>query len=661
MRKVADKPLNMKISCLLIAFLMAFIHTDAADQQDSLLNQVNNLKGREKIDVLLKISENTRSYAPELSLEFAQQSLKNATDLGDTLLMLLSLKNLGLTFYSTNDLESSLDYFTRILMIQQQREDKQGIASAYNNIGIIYDELKRYPTALDFYHRSLEIKQKLGDYSTITNTITNIGFLYNKINNPDNAYEYFNMALIIDEQQKDTLGIFSTLNNIGLYYFHQQQYDSALRYFNSSLEKGKNLNNDYDKAHLYNNISNIYLRRNNLQPAIESYNQSLTLSEPMDAKARMITSYKGLAEIYKRLGKYRRALDYYKKQSDLKDLVYLEKNARKITEMETNYQIQQREKEIQLLKKEGEIQVLSLSKNKTVTYFLMGGLVFIFILASVLYQRNQFRIKSNKLLESQNREIARKNIDILDSIMYAKGIQDAIRPDPETLKTGIRDYFILSQARDIVNGDFYWLATVEPYLIIAVMDCTGHGVPGAFMTVMGNSLLNQIVLEQGVVSPAEILMALHSEITNTLHQEKYNQITNEGMDIGICKIHKKTKSLVFSGAKRPFYYYKNNKLKVIKGNTQSIAGALYKGERKFDEKSIQLSEGDAFYLFTDGVTDQFGGPDNKKFMYWRLKHQFNIVQSHEMAHQKEYLKAAISKWKGRNEQTDDILIMGVRV
>jgi len=214
---------------------MAFIHTDAADQQDSLLNQVNNLKGREKIDVLLKISENTRSYAPELSLEFAQQSLKNATDLGDTLLMLLSLKNLGLTFYSTNDLESSLDYFTRILMIQQQREDKQGIASAYNNIGIIYDELKRYPTALDFYHRSLEIKQKLGDYSTITNTITNIGFLYNKINNPDNAYEYFNMALIIDEQQKDTLGIFSTLNNIGLYYFHQQQYDSALRYFNSSL------------------------------------------------------------------------------------------------------------------------------------------------------------------------------------------------------------------------------------------------------------------------------------------------------------------------------------------------------------------------------------------------------------------------------------------
>lgn len=653
--------LNMKIYCFLIAFLMAFINTEAADQQDSLLNKVNNLKGREKIDVLLKISENTRSYAPELSLEFAQQSLKNATGLGDTLLMLLSLKNIGLTYYSTNDYEKSLDYFTRILKIQQQRADKQGIASAFNNIGIIYDELKRYPIALDFYHRSLDIKQKLGDYSTITNTINNIGFLFNKINNPDKAYEYFNMALNINEQQHDTLGIFNTLNNIGLYYFHQQQYDTALRYFNSSLETGNNLDNNYDKAHLYNNISNIYLSRGNLQRAIESYNQSLALSEPMDAKARMITSYHGLAEAYKRLGRYRTALDYYKKQSDLKDLVYLEKNARKITEIETNYQIQRREKEIQLLKKEGEIQVLSLSKNKTVTYFLMGGLVFIFILASVLYQRYQFRIKSNELLESQNREIARKNIDILDSIMYAKGIQDAIRPDPETLKTGINDYFILSQARDIVNGDFYWIATVEPYLIIAVMDCTGHGVPGAFMTVMGNSLLNQIVQEQGVVSPAEILMALHSEITNTLHQEKYNLITNEGMDIGICKIHKKTKSLVFSGAKRPFYYYKNNKLNVVKGNTQSVAGTLYKDERKFDEKSIQLNDGDTFYLFTDGIVDQFGGPDNKKFMNWRLKHQLNIIQPHKMADQKQYLKAAISNWKGRNEQTDDILIMGVRV
>ena len=611
--------------------------------------------------MLLKISENTRSYAPELSLEFSQQSLQGATDLRDTLLMLRSLKSIGLTYYSTNDFEQSLEYFTEILKIQERRRDNQGIASAYNNIGIIYDELKRYPTALDFYHRSLDIKEKIGDQGTIANTINNIGFLYSKINNPDKAYEYFKKALIIDEQQHDTLSIFNTLNNLGLYYFHQEEYDSAFRYFNSSLEIGSSLENNYDKAHLYNNISNIFLRRGDLLKAIESFNQSLELSEPMDAKARMITSYHGLAEAYKRLGKYRTALEYYKKQSDLKDMVYVERNTRKITEIETNYQIQQREKEIELLRKESEIQVLSLSQNRTVTYFLIGGLVFIFILASVLYQRYQFRIKSNRVLEGQNREIAKKNIDILDSIIYAKGIQDAIRPDPETLRPGIKDYFILSQARDIVNGDFYWLATVEPYLIIAVMDCTGHGVPGAFMTVMANSLLNQIVLEQGVESPGEILKALHTEITTTLHQQEYNHINSEGMDIGICKFHKETKSLVFSGAKRPLYYFKNSKLHVEKGSTHSIAGTLHREEPFFGEVDVELKEGDTFYLFTDGVIDQFGGPDNKKFMSWRLKHQLNIIQPHKMTDQKVYLEREIATWKGHNEQTDDILIMGIQV
>lgn len=651
----------MKISCSFIAILIALMGVEVSAQQDSLLNKINSLKGREKIDVLLKIAENTRSYAPELSLEFAEQSLQNATELGDTLLMLMALKSIGLTYYSTSNYEGSLEYFVRILEIQQQRSDNLGVASAYNNLGIIYDELERYPTALDFYHRSLDLKEKIGDQGTIANTINNIGFLYNKTNNHDKAYEYFSKALVIDEQQHDSLGMFNTLNNIGLYYFHQQLHDSALAYFDQALELGSDLDNNYDKAHLYNNISNIYLRKNELQRAIEYYNLSLALSEPMDAKSRMITSYKGLAEAYKRLGRYRTALDYYKKQSDLKDLVNIERNSRKITEIETNYQIQQREKEIEILRKESEIQGLNLSKNRTVTYFLLGGLILIFLLASVLYQRYQYRIKSNAVLESQNKEIAKKNIDILDSIMYAKGIQDAIRPDPQIIKAGFKDYFILSLARDIVNGDFYWLAGVDQHIIIAVMDCTGHGVPGAFMTVMANSLLNQIVSEQGVTSPSEILRTLHTEITTTFHQEEYNRINNEGMDIGICRFDIDSKQLAFAGAKRPLYYFKNHKLKVVKGNTQSVAGIFYRKDPKFDETTIQFDPGDTFYLFTDGVIDQFGGPENKKFMSWRLKHQLNIMQPHDMESQQEHLEAEISSWKGKSEQTDDILIMGVRV
>ncbi len=655
--------LNMKICGLVVVIFMGITPLYAFQQQDSLLNKVNNLKGAEKVEVLLKISENTRSYAPELSIEFANQSLESASQLSDTLLMLLALKNLGLTHYSTGDYESSLTSFSRILEIQQARNDVEGIASAYNNMGIIYDELKKFATALDFYHRSLELKRRIGDRATIANTINNIGFLYNKIDNPEKAYEYFSMALTIGRDQKDTLGMFSTYNNIGLYYFQQQQYDSALNYFNASLDVGQNLENNYDKAHLYNNIAKIHLERGNLQQAIDLYRQSLALSEPMDAKARMIASYRGLAEAFKQRGQYRAALDYYKKQSDLKDLVFSERNTRKIAEIETNYQIQQREKEIELLRKESEIQVLSLSKNRVVTYFLLGSLILIFILAAVLYQRNQFRMKSNELLETQNQEIAKKNIDILDSIMYAKGIQDAIRPDPDILKSGFSDYYIFSKARDIVNGDFYWLAQRDDsdHIIIAVLDCTGHGVPGAFMTVMANSLLNQIVLEQHIESPAEILEALHKEMTTTLHQENYGQITNDGMDIAICRFHQKTLKLIFSGAKRPLYYYQDNKLKVIKGSTHSIGGNLYQNHRRFKEHTVQLKPGDAFYLFTDGITDQFGGPEDKKFLSWRLKHQLNLMQPHPMEDQHSHLETSIQEWRGTREQTDDMLMMGIRV
>ncbi|MDH3651760.1 MAG: serine/threonine-protein phosphatase, partial [Saprospiraceae bacterium] len=167
--------------------------------------------------------------------------------------------------------------------------------------------------------------------------------------------------------------------------------------------------------------------------------------------------------------------------------------------------------------------------------------------------------------------------------------------------------------------------------------------------------------EQGTIPPAKILAALHKEMATTLHQENYTQITNEGMDIAICLYNTKSRKLVFAGAKRPFYYYQDNKLKVIKGSTQSIGGNLYRNDRTFEEHEINLEKDDSFYLFTDGITDQFGGPDDKKFLSWRLKHQLNLMQPHGMTSQLHHLENAILDWRGSNEQTDDMLMVGVKV
>ena len=181
------------------------------------------------------------------------------------------------------------------------------------------------------------------------------------------------------------------------------------------------------------------------------------------------------------------------------------------------------------------------------------------------------------------------------------------------------------------------------------------------MTVMANSLLNQIVLEQEIYSPALILEALHKEMSTTLHQENYTQITNEGMDIAICRYHKESKELIFAGAKRPIYYFQENRLKVIKGDTISIGGNLYNRARKFEEHKITLGSGDTFYLFTDGITDQFGGPEDKKFLSWRLKHQLNLMQPHDMTSQLHHLEHAMLDWRATSDQTDDMLMLGVKV
>ncbi|MGI9544015.1 MAG: tetratricopeptide repeat protein [Cyclobacteriaceae bacterium] len=651
--------MNKTIALLFYFFVVLF--TNAYGQQDSLLNRINQLQGLEKIGVLLNISENTRGYAPELSLEFAEQSFNLAIELEDLDSEIAALKSMGLTNFSTGNYETSLDNFTRILTLQEEREDARGIAGALYNLGLIYDQSKRYDIALEYYQRSLDLNRNIRDSTGISNALNTIGFLHNKNGSNDLAYDYFTEAYQIEELQKDTLGLFATLSNIGSYYFTDGQLDSSLLYFQQSLAIGENLNNNYDKAHLYNNIAKIHSKKNSYSEAINFFNQSLELSEPMEAKSRMIESYKGLADANTRLSRYKTAMEYYKLHSDIKDLAYNESNTKRIAEIETNYQIQRREKEIELLKKESQIQQLNLSNSRLTIYSLIGGLGLIFVLGAFFYQKYRYRVKSNALLELQNQEIAKKNIDILDSIVYAKGIQDAIRPDLSLINQVFQDSFIFTKARDIVNGDFYWFAQKDGLIIVAVLDCTGHGVPGAFMTVMANSMLNQIVLEQGITSPAHVLSELNKSMLVTLHQENYNQITNEGMDIGICLIDPQSYELVFAGAKRPLYYFQNRKLNIVKGNKLSIAGTLYQKERSFDEFRLSLNKNDTFYMFSDGMTDQFGGVDDKKFLTWRLKHLLIMIQPYRMVNQLHHVEKEISTWMNGTEQTDDMLLLGIKV
>lgn len=645
----------------ILSLLFCFLQYEATAQNaDSLENQVKGLKGKEKMDVLLKISNNTRNYAPQMSIEFGERYLTMAEELQDSSAMVEGLQNLGITYYNIGDFEKTIQCFLQALRIEEGRNHIKGVAQAYNNLGVVFEEIGQEKKALDYYQRSLTIKEELKDSLFIANTISNIGYIYLNMGQVREALEHFNQSLALDEMLNNEEGIIKSLNNIGESFTALNKYDSALHYFNLALGKSEALST-YEKAQLYNNVAKVYLNSKNYRKAIEIYQMALMLGKTVQAVVNIQESYKGLSDAYSGLRDFEKGLEYYKLYTANKDSVLSEDSAIKIARIETDYRIQKREKEIELLKKEAEIRNLNLTKNRAVSYFLMGSLLLFLALVGILYHKYHFKQKANEMLEHQNREIANKNLNILDSILYAKGIQEAILPDTTVLDKVFKEAFIYCTPRDIVNGDFFWFAGRGNFMVMAAVDCTGHGVPGAFMTVMGNSMLNQIVLEHDIYKPSEILYELNKSVLNTLHQENFNMNKNDGMDIAICLYDTTSGELVFAGAKRPIYYFKDNMFNAIKGSKYSVGGTFNRQKKCFEDHTIQLNPNDTFYLFSDGITDQFGEKMNKKFMNKRWKELLMSVQPLSMDAQRKAIEKTMEEWRGGFEQTDDMLVIGVRV
>jgi serine phosphatase RsbU (regulator of sigma subunit) len=288
---------------------------------------------------------------------------------------------------------------------------------------------------------------------------------------------------------------------------------------------------------------------------------------------------------------------------------------------------------------------------------------------SLLNMRNSLRAYSEDMeakVRERTREVIEKSEkleeaydEIRDSINYARRIQEAILPSHDLIARSFPEFFIVYKSKDIVCGDFYWFADRGDEVHIAAVDCTGHGVPGALMTVIGNSLLNQIVNIADMSSPADILNQLDKKLLQTLQQHGVGN-TNDGMDVALCKFNTKKNELTFAGAKRSLYLFRDGIHKEISGNKLPIGSFQYEYEKRFTDHTLSVKPGDTVYLFTDGYQDQFGGPNGKKFMVRQFREMLNNVQPLGMKQQARFLDETFEKWKGKNHQTDDVLVIGIR-
>lgn len=645
---------------------------DYARKAQQFSKKIGYQVGQAKGTIILGIISYRKGRYSE-ALEYLNSALIVSRYISDSVIMSSALNNIGNTYAYMGNHVKALDYYFKGLDIEEKIKEQNVLQWYYSNIGNIYGDQKNYRKGLEYSFKAVAVEEKVKDKRALSVTLSNIGGIYSSLELNDSALYYYIRSLRMAEEIKDTFSIALSLTNSAIIYTKLKRYDSGYKFSQKGYKMAKD--KGLGDIIIYNlkTMGDIDLANKNYESAENYYLQSLERSKKMKAQLLIRDSYEALATFYNEKGDFEKAYTNYKLYSEAKDTMLNEENSKLITEMNTKYTTEKKEKEIELLKKNEDIQTLELTKKKnelekqqTISISVFVGFLLLMIVAILMYSRYRLKKRANEqlqstynLIEEKNQVIEKSNLMITDSITYAKRIQDAILPSNEEIAKALSpDFFILYQPTQIVSGDFYWCSSQQDNTIFVVADCTGHGVPGAFMSMIGNTLLNEIVNEQKITDTKKIAERLDEKIIHYLHQEEGSE-KFDGMDISICCINKIKKEIRFTGAHHAMYAF-NHELRKIKGNPYSLGGAQQQNSKKFTSQTIDYEKGLRLYFLTDGYCDQSGGNLNKRFSSKQFEGLLVALQGSEMNHQKEKLEEAFENWKGRVKQRDDVLVVGIK-
>ncbi len=647
---------------------------DYAAQSLSLAEKIDFKPGiSDAYQLLGSVKYNIGEY--EKALEFYLKAIAVSEKIGDLKNVGTNNNSIGNIYAQQGDYERALEFYIKALKIKEKLGDKKGMASGYGNIGNIYYLKNNFGKAIEYYSRDLQIFTELGNKKGMADSYNNIGLVHAAKHNLSKALEFYQKDLEITKELGDKQGMADTYSNIGLIYNEKKEYEKALEFYLKSLLMREELNDKLGIADSYINIGILYLKQKHFYDARQYLTQALEIARKINAKPNVVTAYNWLSACDSATENYKSAYLNFKLFSRTKDSVINEESNATINELQTKYETESKQKQIELLNKDKEKQAaVSEEENKQqkiILSFVLCGLITAVGFALFIFRGYKQKQKANLTLAEKNEIIEEKNKDITDSIRYAKRIQEAILPPDELVKKYFPESFILYKPKDIVSGDFYWMEEQDGKIFFAVVDCTGHGVPGAFMSIVGSNILKQSVNEHKKIKPSEILDELNIGVSATLRQTFQDSPVKDGMDIALCCYDKQKNNLQFAGAFNPLWLVRNNELMETVADKFPIG--IFVGEKikKFSNNELSVKKGDTIYIFSDGYADQFGGINltlgtenkvyGKKFMYKRLKEVMVSIQNKTMEEQKFILNKTIEDWKGKQEQIDDILIMGIRI
>ena len=628
----------------------------------------------------------------------------------------ISYRNLGNIYNQIGNWEQALNYFFQSLTLREEIKDSSGVATMYNAIGLLYSSVANYEdSAYVYFNRALETFQLLDNQAKIASSYLNIGYFYyqhyNSMqkNNIDIANSYIDSSIIYCKQSLKISTIIGITRYealayeiLGENYFLKEKPDTAKYYLFKSLEIRELDGNVFGIANSLQKIGSYYSKIEDYVNAEKYLNEALELAIEINTDQVRGDVFNELNKVYYNTGRYKQAYDAYAEYVVIRDSLANEDDVKKMTQLSMQYEFdkQQKLQELEQQKKDA-IKEVQIRRQKTITGFSIFGFALMVVLAFVIFRSYRQKQRSNKILEDKNEQITLQNAqlnqqneeieaqrdeiekqkefvehqnkEIKSSINYARRIQQAVITPISFFEQNFTDYFIFYKPRDIVSGDFFWGAKLSNGKLIATAaDCTGHGVPGAFMSMLGISFLNQIVNQNFLNSPDELTSAiilnnLRDMIVNALGHGSVTDDTQpqEGMDMTLVIIDKQKKSIDFAGAYNPLLQFRGSEIIIHKADKMPVGYHFLKSKENFTSNFIEYQRDDKFYMFSDGFQDQFGGEKGRKFSPKFFRELLVEANKYPMDDQRELLHETLKKWRYTDDkeyrQIDDIIVIGLHL
>mgnify|MGYP001942844791 CR=1 FL=1 len=712
-------PFKLKISLFIV--VLSFLSTGHAnfdnDQPDSLLNAMEQVKtDKERASTQLEIGIFYLDRRdPASALAYLENAAKIVTDIEDQRVEARGMYRLGEAYTGIDQGLEAIDCFNAALKIKNGL-NANDVLNVYNMMGVIYLVFDEGEKGIEYFNRALTLQYEAGEISgrTYEFLYNNKGITFSNMGMLDSAMANHNRCLSIRLQGEDNIGIGQSYNNLGTAFFDGQNYDSALFYFEKGLLYRQKVNNPSTSSIQESqiNISKALIelgRGREAKPKLELIEKELLIKPNPTIELRLNEL---LLHLYAELKDYRNAFIYSEKYYELKDSVYGIEQREELIRINLSSKYAEQKLQDSLINaeqikldeiretKEKEIRDQKAHTSRLVVIGLMVALVLMLGIIILVYrnyrskkkaseeileqksevEKQRDRVQEEKLIADEQREIAQEqkmeleliHQEITDSINYAQRIQNAILPSTETVEKALQNQFVLYLPKAVVAGDFYWVREVEERVYFAAADCTGHGVPGALVSIICSNALNRTIEEFKLTDPGEILDKTTDLLIEAFVQS--NQDVKDGMDISLCCFNKKENSYTFAGANNPLYVIKQktdglileentiqnetNYLVEIKGDRQSIG--WQENRKKFTTNTVHVNSGDMIYSFTDGFPDQFGGERGKKYKYRKFKNFLLSVSNLPLWEQSSQIEKEFDTWKGDLEQIDDVCIVGVK-